>query len=573
MKLFSIRIEMPHKYNLRNSQEPFDQDQFNELLSEIFPSKYMKDKLKKGSEESDSESEYETEDSEYETETEESDDEDSDYTEESDPININITFTVGQEEESDEEEMDVEKTEEFLGKIEKMVPEFSMYKELPMYKKMLETQQEMAKKTKEAKERTEKKEKKGNETKFGELIQNKPPNDMKYFQGLAIEDQRTLLAKLTTLRELDKQQKPNRIRLLESDIPDEYKLIAFQKMNQLKQGSDGEIGKIRAWLDGFMRIPFGKFHTLPISLKDGPEACHAFLEKAKHQLDESTYGLQDAKTQIMQYIGRLISNPQSTGTAIAIEGPMGTGKTTLVKEGISKILGRPFAFIALGGATDSSTFDGHMITYEGSIWGQIVDILMKCKCMNPVFYFDELDKVSETPKGEEVIGILTHLTDTSQNDSFQDKYFNGVNLDLSRCLFVFSYNDRSKVNPILRDRMYVIKTEGYSTPQKTIIAKQYLSKSIRQNISFSEEEVIFTDQAIQYMIDHFTGDEKGVRNLKRCLETIYSKLNLFRLMKPGMNLFTADLPLTVSFPYTVTPDTVRLLLKIDEVKTSSMMYL
>ena len=234
---------------------------------------------------------------------------------------------------------------------------------------------------------------------------------------------------------------------------------------------------------------------------------------------------------------------------------------------------RPFAFIALGGATDSSTFDGHMITYEGSIWGQIVDILMKCQCMNPVFYFDELDKVSETPKGEEIIGILTHLTDTSQNDSFQDKYFNGVTLDLSRCLFVFSYNDRSKVNPILRDRMYVIKTEGYSTPQKTIIAKQYLSKAIRQNISFSEEEVIFTDQAIQYIIDHFTGDEKGVRNLKRSLETIYSKLNLFRLMRPGTNLFTSDLPLSVSFPYTVTPDTVRLLLKIDEVKTSSMMYL
>jgi ATP-dependent Lon protease len=562
---------MPHKYNLRNSQPPFDQDKFNELLGEIFPSKYMKDKIKKSAE-TDSDSEYETDDSDYETETEESDEEDSDYTEETDPISVNITFTVSKDEDS-EEEIDVEKTEEFLEKVEKMGTELSMYKDLPMYKKMMETQQEIAKKTKAAKEKTEKKEKRENETKFSELILNKPQNDVTYFKGLALEEQRSLLAKLSTLREVDKQQKPNRIRLLESDIPDEYKLIAFQKMNQLKQGSDGEIGKIRAWLDGFMKIPFGKYHTLPVSIKDGPEACHTFLESAKKQLDESTYGLQDAKTQIMQYIGRLISNPQSTGTAIAIEGPMGTGKTTLVKEGISKILQRPFAFIALGGATDSSTFDGHMITYEGSIWGQIVDILMKCQCMNPVFYFDELDKVSETPKGEEIIGILTHLTDTSQNDSFQDKYFNGVNLDLSRCLFVFSYNDRSKVNPILRDRMYVIKTEGYSTPQKTIIAKQYLSKSIRQNISFTEEEVMFTDAAIQYIIDHFTGDEKGVRNLKRSLETIYSKLNLFRLMRPGSNLFTNDLPLTVSFPYTVTPDTVRLLLKIDEVKSSSMMYL
>jgi hypothetical protein len=149
---------MPHKYNLRNSQPPFDQDKFNELLSEIFPSKYMKDKVKKGSEESDSDTEYETDDSDYETETEESDDDDSDYTEESDPINVNITFTMGQEEES-EEEMDVEKTEEFLEKVEKMGTELSVYKELPMYKKMLETHQEMAKKTKAAKEKSEKKEK------------------------------------------------------------------------------------------------------------------------------------------------------------------------------------------------------------------------------------------------------------------------------------------------------------------------------------------------------------------------------------------------------------------------------
>ena len=322
-----------------------------------------------------------------------------------------------------------------------------------------------------------------------------------------------------------------------------------------------------------MKIPFGIYRTLPVSIADGTEKCHEFMGNAKQRLDESTYGLNDAKMQIMQYIGQLISNPQGTGMAIAIEGPMGTGKTTLVKEGISKILQRPFAFIALGGATDSSTFDGHMITYEGSIWGQIVDILMRCECMNPVIYFDELDKVSDTPKGEEIIGILTHLTDTSQNDSFMDKYFAGIKIDLSRVLFVFSYNNREKVNPILRDRMYVIKTEGYNTPQKTVIAKRYLSPSIRQNISFQEEDVVLPDASVQYIIDTYTGEEKGVRNLKRCLETIYSKLNLFRLMQPGVNLFDTELQLTVTFPFTVTIDVVKKLLKLGETKTNHMMYL
>ena len=130
------------------------------------------------------------------------------------------------------------------------------------------------------------------------------------------------------------------------------------------------------------------------------------------------------------------------------------------------ILNRPFAFLALGGATDSSILEGHSYTYEGSTWGKIVDILVQCKSMNPVIYFDELDKISNTPKGEEIASILTHLTDTTQNNEFHDKYFSEIELDLSKCLFIFSYNDEEKVNPILKDRKYRISTKGYSVKEK-----------------------------------------------------------------------------------------------------------
>jgi ATP-dependent Lon protease len=296
------------------------------------------------------------------------------------------------------------------------------------------------------------------------------------------------------------------------------------------------------------------------------------MENAKSILDKATYGLTDAKIQIMQYIGQLITNPKSIGTCIAFEGPMGTGKTTLVKEGISKILNRPFAFFALGGATDSSTLEGHSITYEGSVWGKIVDTLKSCKCMNPVFYFDELDKVSDTPKGEEIIGILTHLTDTSQNDKFHDKYFAEIEFDLSRAIFIFSYNVRAKVNPILRDRMYVIQTEGYTTPQKLIITKDYLSVAIQRNINFQPNDVIITDASIQYIIEKYT-EEKGVRELKRCIENIYTKLNLFRIMKPTCNLFEKELNFQVNFPFTVNPDMVQKLLKQDTATVNHMMYM
>jgi ATP-dependent Lon protease len=562
MKLtYTTIIKMSHKYNLRDRKE------LTKVLNDIFPSKYMSKKVASESESEDDSDEYETTDSEeYETT-------DSDYESESETDQVvNITFTI-KEEPVEINEADIKKTDEFIDAVQTMGKDLAeKYKELPIYKSFIKTHNELKEKQERVKQQVEVKEKKENQSKFEKLLSNKPLSDAKYFASITLDEQKQLIDQLTSLRELNKQQKPNRVRLLESSIPDEYKIIALQKISQLSQGSDGEIGKNKAWLDGFMRIPFGVYHTLPVSITDGPEKCQEFMQNAKQCLDDCTYGLNDAKMQILQYIGQLISNPCGAGTAIAIEGPMGTGKTTLVKEGISKILKRPFAFISLGGAQDSSMLDGHMITYEGSVWGQIADILMRSKCMNPVIYFDELDKVSDTPKGEEIIGILTHLTDSTQNQHFKDNYFFGIDLDLSRATLVFSYNNREKLNTILADRMNVIKTEGYTTLQKTIIAKQYLSKHIRANIAFKEDEVIIPDATLIHIIENYTGQEKGVRNLKRCIETIYAKLNLFRLMTPGTNLFEAELSIKVEFPFTVTIDILRKLLKVEEKKSDFMMY-
>jgi ATP-dependent Lon protease len=326
----------------------------------------------------------------------------------------------------------------------------------------------------------------------------------------------------------------------------------------------GEFYKIKNWVDTFMRIPFDKYETLPISIEDGVDKCHDFMENAQKTLNNAVYGLNDAKIQIMQMLGQLLTNPKSIGTAIAIHGPPGTGKTSLVKEGISKILNRPFAFIALGGATDSSFLEGHSYTYEGSTWGKIVQILIDSKCMNPVIYFDELDKISDTPRGEEITGILTHLTDTSQNTEYHDKYFAEIDFDLSKCLFIFSYNDESKVNSILKDRMYRIQTKGYNQKQKTIISNQYLLPKIREQVKFEENQIIIPDETIHYIIEQHCNKEDGVRNLKRCMEIIYTKLNLYRLMKSGSNLFEEDMTLKVEFPFTVTKDIVDKLIKRDK---------
>jgi len=414
-----------------------------------------------------------------------------------------------------------------------------------------------------------------NERIFQKIIKDKNTlNDFTFFKELNTEQQKKIIKELREINKIIRVEKPYRISLLDTDMPVLFKSIAMKKINSLRyiDPGNGEYYKLKNWVDTFMRIPFSKYNSLPISIEDGVDKCHDFMENAQKTINEAVYGLNEAKMQIMQMLGQLLTNPKSIGSAIAIHGPPGTGKTSLIKDGISKILNRPFAFIALGGATDSSFLEGHSYTYEGSTWGKIIQIIIDSKCMNPVIYFDELDKISDTPKGEEIAGILTHLTDTSQNNQFHDKYFSEVDFDLSKCLFIFSYNDETKVNSILRDRMYKIKTSGYDKKQKMIISNNYLLPKIREQINFKLDEIIITDEAINHIIENNCNNEDGVRNLKRCLEIIYTKLNLYRLMKPGTNLFEQDMTLKVEFPFTVTKTIVDKLIKSKD-ENQSFKYL
>ena len=413
-------------------------------------------------------------------------------------------------------------------------------------------------------EKLDKKYKERNCRIFKKIIKDKNTlNDSAFFKKMDIDEQKKIIKELKEINKITRVEKPYRISLLETNMPVMFKGAAIKKINSLHHMDqhNSEYHKVKHWVDNFMRIPFGNYTSLPISIEDGVDKCHAFMENAQKTLNDSVYGLNDAKMQIMQVLGQLITNPSSIGSAIAIHGPPGTGKTSLCKEGISKILNRPFAFIALGGATDSSFLEGHSFTYEGSLWGKIVQILIDSRCMNPVIFFDELDKISDTPKGEEIVGILTHLTDSTQNSQFHDKYFSEVEFDLSKCLFIFSYNDETKVNPILKDRMYKIQTKGYDKKQKMIISTNYLLPKIREQIKFNLGDVEITDEALNYIIEHNCNNEDGVRNLKRCLEIIHTKLNLYRLMKPDTNLFEQDMSLKVTFPFKITKNCVDKLIK------------
>ena len=350
-----------------------------------------------------------------------------------------------------------------------------------------------------------------------------------YFEKLPLEKQKELNEFMIQIKNFGAESDiPLKFQIIRLPISEYIKTTVLKKVSAIEDDS-GESYKLKNWVDAFLRIPFGRIVPLPVKLSDGREKCSAFMRDSKAILDKAVFGMSTAKTQIMQVLAQWIASPNSIGNVIALQGPAGVGKTSIAKNGIARALHRPFQFFSLGGASDVSTFIGHSYTYEGSMWGRIADSLMHAKCMNPIMYFDELDKISGTPHGEEIASILIHLTDRTQNSQFHDRYFSGIEFDVSQCLFVFSFNDITQVNPILRDRMQVIHCSGYTAKEKQSILEQYVWPDLLQRLNFTKEDILLTDEASKFIISEYSAKEEGVRTLIRTAEAIITRLNMLRI--------------------------------------------
>ena len=254
-----------------------------------------------------------------------------------------------------------------------------------------------------------------------------------------------------------------------------------------------------------------------------------YMSEVKSTLDKAVHGHDKAKKQIERIIGQWINGEQD-GYCFGFEGPPGVGKTSLAKRGLSdclkdeKGISRPFAMIQMGGDSNGSTLHGHNYTYVGSTWGSIVQILIDKKCMNPIIFIDEVDKISRTEHGKEIVGILTHLLDPAQNDCFQDKYFTGIDLDLSKALFILSYNDVDAIDKILLDRVHRIKFSSLSLDDKLIISKTHILPDVYKKMGL-EDMIEFNDEILKFIIEEYTS-ESGVRKLKEILFEIVGEINL-----------------------------------------------
>jgi len=386
--------------------------------------------------------------------------------------------------------------------------------------------------------------------------------ETEYFEGLGNQARKGVVKKMKLVSELlGESEVPYKFRVLDIEMPAKVQCEIIRKVDAMNRmgPENGESQKLRNWIDGVLRVPFGKNVPLPVTIKDGPEKCSQFLKDARTKMDTATYGMLPAKTQILQILAQWISNPSSVGNVIAMRGPMGVGKTSFARNGIAEVLGRPFIFTSLGGASDIAHYSGHSYTYEGSMWGRIVDSIIQAGCMNPVLYFDELDKVSGTPHGEEIISMLIHLTDRSQNSQYHDRYFAGIDFDLSQCLFVFSFNDESRVHPILKDRMRVINVSGYKDPEKKVIVANYIWPEILKHAGIAREDLSADEEAADYIIKEHSANEEGMRNLIRIVEAVVSRVNLIRISdEESAKAYKFWIP--VKFPMKLTRKMVETLL-------------
>lgn len=296
-----------------------------------------------------------------------------------------------------------------------------------------------------------------------------------------------------------------------SKMSEEAKTQAMQELKKLKVmptvSSEGAI--TYSYIRYLLSLPWGKYTKL-----------NQDLNKAQTMLDNDHYGLEEVKESILEYLAVNKRNPNSKSPILCLVGPPGVGKTSLGRS-IAKATKRKYLRIALGGVNDESEIRGHRKTYIGAMPGKIMHSISKAKTSNALILLDEIDKLGKHHHGDPASALLEVL-DPEQRSGFVDHYTE-VSFDLSGFMFVCTANSIAEIPWPLRDRMDIIRINGYTELEKTQIVKQYLIKKQMQDLGLKKTEVSFEDDVITEIIRHYTA-EAGVRSLERKFNKICRKI-------------------------------------------------
>lgn len=280
------------------------------------------------------------------------------------------------------------------------------------------------------------------------------------------------------------------------------------------------------YLQTLVALPWGE--TTPDSLN---------ISRAEKVLNKNHYGMDKVKERILEFLAvlQLQHNKYLNSSSesdlpktpiICLYGPPGVGKTSLGKS-IADALKRKYVRMSLGGLHDESEIRGHRRTYIGAMPGRIIKNIQKAGTSNPVFVLDEIDKVVNGSVHGDPASALLEVLDPEQNKAFHDNYLD-IDFDLSHVLFIATANDISGIPRPLLDRMELIEVSGYTTEEKTEIARRHLVKRELVNTGLDTENITFTKKGLIKVIEQYTR-ESGVRLLEKQINKALRKLALERV--------------------------------------------
>jgi len=362
-------------------------------------------------------------------------------------------------------------------------------------------------------------------------------------------------------------------KILKLNIDNYSQAQIYQKFTKLASMTpmDSEYHKLKEWIDTVIDIPFTTIKSPSFNNQDSN--INSILTQVKEKLDAEIYGMDQIKEELLLVLNHRLTNPNSSDHSIALIGPPGVGKTKIVRT-LASILSLPFEQISMGGVNDSSFLDGHSYTYEGARPGKIVESFKKLGCKNGILFFDEVDKIGSSSRSQEVSNQLLHITDFTQNTHFCDKYLPELPIDLSKIWFIFSLNDENSMDPILKNRMNLIKVSGYSVKDKLQIINKFLIPQISQSLGMDSSQIILTDEVKTFIINKCS-QEDGIRDLKRAIEALYRKLDvLCKTVLPDGTFGKLTLSFAIKnfiLPYKLNYQDINLLLK-NYIKESKVPY-